>query len=338
VTDPEHYDAANATVGSGPYQLAEYRPAEAAYRLVANPTYFGGNVVVDEVQQINVPAETRIQSVQQHQVELVQSADASIIELIRSDSRLKVLDTAPLSIVRLAVNTSKPPLDRREVRQALMLAVDRARIAEVISRAAGIVGSPGIVPPETPWFNPDLPAYSFDPERAKQLLDGQTLSLELLADPTYREPELLQPMLQAIGVRLNVKRVDAKTRTQLLRDGNFQLAEVQHLGVGGDPDFLRRWQEGVEANDFAQGWTFTNAEFAQLARAQAGTLDTAARKQLVYRMQAILADELPTIPLYYRRFYWIYDSQRYTPMNTWGGLMNALPFVHNKLTFLRRAS
>jgi peptide/nickel transport system substrate-binding protein len=53
-------------------------------------------------------------------------------------------------------------------------------------------------------------------------------------------------------------------------------------------------------------------------------------------MQAILADELPTIPLYYRRFYWVYDQQRYTPMNTWGGLMNALPFVQNKLTFLRR--
>jgi peptide/nickel transport system substrate-binding protein len=336
VSDPERYDAANATVGSGPYQVAEYRAADAAYRLVANRTYFGGQVAVDEVQQLNVPTETRIQAIQQHQLELVQSTDAAVVDVTRSDPRLKVLETPPLSIVRLAVNTSKPPLDRREVRQALALALDRARIAEVITRAPPIVGSAGIVPPETPWFNPALPAYGFDPQRAKQLLGGQLLSLELLADPTYREPELLQPMLQAVGVTLNVKRVDAKTRTQLLREGNFQLAEVQHLGVGGDPDFLRRWQEGVEANDFAQGWTFANPEFAQLARAQAVTLDTAARQQLVYRMQAILADELPTIPLYYRRFYWVYDQQSYAPMNTWGGLMNALPFVQNKLTFLRR--
>jgi len=336
VSDPEHYTAANATVGSGPYQVAEYRSAEAAYRLVANPTYFAGQVMVDEVQQLNIPAETRIQALQQHQVELVQSADASVADLTRSDPRLQVLETPPLSIVRLAVNTSKPPLDRREVRQALTLALDRTRIAEVITRAPPIVGSAGIVAPETPWFDPDLPAYGFDPQRAKQLLGGQTFSLELLADPTYREPELLQPMLQAVGVTLNVKRVDAATRTQLLREGSFQLAEVQHLGIGGDPDFLRRWQAGTEANDFAQGWTFVNAEFSQLAEAQAATLDLAARKQLVDRMQAILADELPTIPLYYRRFYWVYDQQRYTPMNTWGGLMNALPFVQNKLTFLRR--
>jgi peptide/nickel transport system substrate-binding protein len=336
VSDPERYDAANATVGSGPYRVVEYRPAEGAYRLLANPNYFGGKVAVDEVQQLNIPTETRIQTIQQHQLELVQSADASVADLTRSDSQLKVLETPPLSIVRLAVNTSKPPLDRREVRQALMLALDRARIAEVVTRAPPIVGSAGILPPETPWFDPDLPAYSFDPQQAKKLLGGDTFSLEMLADPTYREPELLQPMLQAVGVTLNIKRVDPKTRTQLLREGTFQLAEVQHLGVGGDPDFLRRWQEGVEANDFAQGWTFSNPEFAQLASAQAVTLDPVARRKLVYRMQAILADELPTIPLYYRRFYWVYDQQRYTPMNTWGGLMNALPFVQNKLTFLRR--
>ncbi len=336
VVDPERYAAANASVGSGPFQMAEYRPAEGAYRFVANRTYFGGRVAVDELQQLSVPEETRVQSIQQHQLELVQSTDASVADAVRSDPRLKVLETAPLSIVRLAVNTSRPPLDRREVRQALMLALDRRRIAEVITRAAPLVGSAGIVPPETPWFDPDLPAYDFEPARAKQLLGGQTFSLELLADSTYREPELLEPMLQAVGVTLKVRRVDSRTRTQLLREGNFQLAEVQHLGVGGDPDFLRRWQEGVEANDFAQGWTFDNAEFAQLARAQAATLDAGARKQLVYRMQAILADELPTLPLYYRRFYWIYDQQGYTPMNTWGGLMNALPFVQNKLTFLQR--
>src|SRR3984893_17063507 len=51
VADPERYDSSDATVGSGPYQVAEYRPAEGAYRLVANPNYFAGKVAVNEVQQ-----------------------------------------------------------------------------------------------------------------------------------------------------------------------------------------------------------------------------------------------------------------------------------------------
>ena len=337
VAQPETYGGPDATLGSGPYRLAEYRSAEGAYRLLANPDYFAGQVVVHELQQLNVPDETRLQSIQQGQLELVQSADASITDLVKGSPRLKVLATPPLSVVRLAVNTESRPLDRVEVRQALVYALDRARIAQTLTRAAPIVASAGVIPPETPWFNPDpqVREYAFHPDTARALLGGQTYTLELLADPTNREPELMQPMLAAVGVSLNVKRVDGKTRTQLLREGNFQLGQVQHIGIGGDPDYLRRWYAGEEANDFAQGSVFHNAEYTRLAQEQAATLDPTRRKELVDRMQVILADQLPTLPLYYRRFYWVYDSTKYLPMNTWGGLMNGIPLVQNKLSFLR---
>jgi peptide/nickel transport system substrate-binding protein len=335
VAEPERYDGQDASVGSGPFELADYRPAEGAYRLVANPTYFGGRVTVQEFQQLNVPPETRIQTLQQRQLELVWSTDAAVEDVVKSDPRLSVLETPPLSIVRLAVNTRQPPLDRQEVRQAIAYGVDRARVASLVTRASPILGSPGVIPPETPWFNPRLPSYAYDPGRARELLGGQTYTLDLLADSTNREPELLQPMLQAVGITLNVQRVDGATRTQRLREGTFQLALMQHVGVGGDPDFLRRWSTGEEANDYAQGFTFRDPEFLSLAQEQMASVDPAQRKQLVFRMQETLADQLPTIPLYYRRFYWVYDARAYTPMNTWGGLMDGLPFVQNKLSFLR---
>jgi peptide/nickel transport system substrate-binding protein len=222
------------------------------------------------------------------------------------------------------------------VRQAVAYALDRASIAQAVTKGAPVVGSAGVVPPETPWFNPRVRTYPFDPDRARELLQGRSYTLELLADPSNREPELIQPMLQAAGINLVVKRVDSKTRTQLLREKNFLLSLVQHIGVGGDPDFLRRWYAGEEANDFAQGSVFHHPEYERLAREQAATLDPAKRKELAFRMQEILAEELPTIVLYYRRFYWVYESTKYTPMNTWGGLMNGIPLVQNKLTFLRR--
>jgi peptide/nickel transport system substrate-binding protein len=336
VSDPTTYDAPDATVGSGPFKLVEYRSAEGAYRLVANPTYFRGKVIVNEVQQLDSPPETRIQAIQQGQLELVYSSDASVADLFKDHPRLRVLETPPLSIVRLAVNTERPPLDRREVRQAVAYALDRASIAQAVTRGAPIVGSAGVVPPETPWFNPRVRTYPFDPDRARALLQGRSYTLELLADPSSREPELLEPMLQAVGINLVVKRVDGKTRTQLLREKNFLLGLVQHIGVGGDPDFLRRWYAGEEANDFAQGSVFHHPEYERLAREQATTLDPAKRKELVFRMQEILAEELPTIVLYHRRFYWVYDGRGYTPTNTWGGLMNGIPLVQNKLSFLRR--
>ena len=56
--------------------------------------------------------------------------------------------------------------------------------------------------------------------------------------------------------------------------------------------------------------------------------------KFVFQMQQILAEELPTIVLYHRRFYWVYDPSVFTPMATAGGLMNGIPFPNNKLTLL----
>ncbi|MDQ3658006.1 MAG: ABC transporter substrate-binding protein [Chloroflexota bacterium] len=247
---------------------------------------------------------------------------------------MAIHESAPLSIVRLAVNTTQAPLDRVEVRQAIAHALDRQRIAEAITRGPAIVGSAGVVPPETPWFNPNLPEYAYDPDRARELLGGEHFTIDLVADARAREPDLMVPMLEEVGITLNVQRVDSPTRIQLLRDGDFQLGFLTHIGVGGDPDYLRRWYNGEETNAYAQGSLFSNEEYTRLGEAQAETLDATERKELVYRMQEILAEQLPTIVLYHRRFYWMYDPARFMPMETWGGLMNGIPFPHNKLALI----
>lgn len=334
VADPVQYTGAGASVGSGPFRFVARNEAEGTYRLAANPAYWRGTARVAEWQQLAIPAAAQIETARQGGVDLVSGTDASVRGLLAGDPRLRVFESAPLSIVRLAVNTRRVPLDRREVRQAIMAALDRARIAETITRGAPITGGTGVVPPETPWFNPALPASTYDPAKARSLLGGTPVAVDLIADSAAREPDLMQPMLAAAGITVNVRRADAATRTKLQADGNFQLALTAHIGVGGDPDYLRRWYSGEEANAFAQGSIFDNAEYTRLGNAQAATLDPAQRKPLVLRMQEILADELPTIVLYHRRFYWVHDPARFTPMNTWGGLMNGIPLPVNKLTLL----
>jgi peptide/nickel transport system substrate-binding protein len=334
VDDPLKYAGPDATIGSGPYRLAEYRSADGAYRLVANPDYFKGRPSVAEIQQINAPTATRVQSVLQGQIDLALSVDASVLDLLPADGRIKVLETAPLSLVRLVLNTEQPPLDRVEVRQALMDALDRSAVARSVTHGAPVLGSAGIVPPETPWFAPKIQQYAYDPAAARQLLGGQPLTLDLLANPEYREPELLQPMLAAVGITLRTQRIDAKSKADRLRNKQFQMAELQHIGIGGDPDYLRRWYTGQEANESLQGDILHDPAFDALAQQQATTLDPSARRALIGQMQAILANDLPSIPLFYRRFYWVYDSTKIAPMNTWSGLMNGIPFVQNKLVFL----
>ena len=315
VSDPLHYDAADASLGSGPYRLAEYRSPEGAYRLTANRDYFKGPPRVQEVQQLSLPPETVVQALQQGQVDLAYTADASVVTLLQGNTRLKVLQTAPLSVVRLVLNTERPPLDRVDVRQALAVALDRAAVARAVTKGDPVVGSAGVIPPETPWYSPSVRQYAFDPAAARGLLGGERLPEETILHP--------------VGARLG--------RRDRGRDRRRRMCRSRHgLGdhVTAVADYLRRWYAGQEANLFAQGDVLHDPAFDALAQQQATTLDPAARKALVARLQDVLAEDLPTIPLFYRRFYWIYDSTRLTPMNTSGGLMNGIPLVDNKLIFL----
>ncbi len=334
VADPIAYDGPDRSIGSGPFALAEHDQTQGAYRLRAHEDYWRGRPLVREWRQLTVPAEARIQVVQRGEADVSLSTDASVRDLLADDPRLQVFETAPLSIVRLALNTERAPLDRKEVRQAIAYALDRRRIAETITRGPAVVGSAGIVPPETPWHNPSLTQYDYDPDRARALLGGQRHTIDLIADANARDPDLMQPMLEAVGITLRIQRVDAPTRIQLLREGGFQLALTSHIGVGGDPDYLRRWYAGEEANAFAQGSIFSHEEYGRLGEAQAATLDGEQRRAIVFRMQEIVAEELPTIVLYHRRFYWVYDPAAFTPVETWGGLMNGVPFPNNKLALI----
>lgn len=336
VSDPTTYEGEDRSVGSGPFSLAEYNQSEGAYRILANDRYWRGRPIVREWQQLTVPAEASVQAVQQDAADIALSTDASVRGLLADDPRLAVFETAPLSIVRLVLNTEQPPLDQKTVRQAIAYALDREQIAETITRGPAIVGSAGVVPPETPWHNPALESYAFDPDRARELLGGTRYTIDLIADVNAREPDLMAPMLAAVGIELRVTRVDAPTRIQLLDEGAFQMALTSHIGVGGDPDFLRRWYAGEETNAFAKGSIFVDAEFAALGEQQAAATDPEERRAILFRMQEILAEELPTIVLYHRRFYWVYRPAVFTPMHTWGGLMNGVPFPNNKLTLIER--
>ncbi|MCL6554203.1 MAG: ABC transporter substrate-binding protein, partial [Firmicutes bacterium] len=210
----------------------------------------------------------------------------------------------------------------------------------------------GVIPPGDPWYSERVRAYPYDPARARVLLqeagyadrngdgwledrDGGRLQVELVSTAA-RDVELIQQMLKEVGIDVRIRTVDAATRAQLGSEGRFQMLLATHVGSGGDPDYLRTWFVGEDANQFARGSRMRSPEYQRLARLQLRALDREARRRLIERMQIMLSEELPTLPLYYRRFFWIYDSRKFAPLPTRGGLMNGLPLIENKLAFLPR--
>jgi peptide/nickel transport system substrate-binding protein len=355
IEDPAQAQGPRAVTGSGPFQLAAYSSTTGEYLFRAHHGYFKGAPIFRELRYQVLPTEQQqLLAVQQGQVDAALTTDYAAAESLRTHPPLQVLQTEPLSVVRLLFNTRRPPFNDRLFRQAIAYALPRKQLASLVTHGPALVGGAGIVPPGTTWSNPAVKQYPYDPAQAAVLLDrlgtrmgadgirrtaaGTPLGVELLTDSSSPDAPLIQQMLRRVGVGVVLLPADPKTRSALVREGRFQMLLAAHIGVGGDPDFLRRWFAGEQANVLAVGDALDNDEFQRLAAQQVRTLDAASRRRMIFRMQEILADEVPTLPLYYRRFYWIYNSAKLHPFETPGGLMDGIPLIENKLVFLRPQS
>lgn len=76
-----------------------------------------------------------------------------------------------LSLEYIIFDITSPPFDDADVRRALALAVDRERLAALLLRNT-VMPVVGVLPPGMPGFNTYLLGQSFDPERARVLLDS----------------------------------------------------------------------------------------------------------------------------------------------------------------------
>ncbi len=355
VSDPLKFLDPAAVTGSGPYQLASYAEGKGEYLFRARDAHFAGTPLVRELAYVLIPPAQRAIALQNRAADLHYfSGEYDVVKAFGGLEPYRVFTTRPFSIVRLIFNVDRAPFTDKRVRHAVAYALDRKDIAERVTHAPDVVvGSAGVIPPESAWYA-KVKEYPYDPERARRLLeeagvadrdgdgvrelpDGAKLTLELLADPASDDAQLVMAQLRSVGIASRLLTADPKTRTELQQKRAFTLALTSHIGVGGDPDFLRRWFAGEVFNVFEYGNALHSPEFEALAEAQVRELDVARRKELVARMQHVLAEDLPTLPLYHRRFYYVYDPAKWDRwFNTAGGIMTGIALLENKLAFLDR--
>ncbi|MFA7562312.1 MAG: ABC transporter substrate-binding protein, partial [Methanoculleus sp.] len=249
----------------------------------------------------------------------------------------------------------RPELSDQKVRQAFAYAIDRNELVEKIQRGAGKPGNMGMLPEEHIWYNPDQPEYAFNVEQAEMLLesagwkdtdgdgirdrDGKKLSFTLsVGSDEVRFGEILKDRLGNVGIDIQVRALESKSRDANLKKGDFELIIAGYGGWGGDADFLRTKYTDVASttsalSPLASVYGYKNSELNALAAAEMTELDDEKRKGIVYDMQKILAEDVPAIPLLYttRPDVW-YISQ-------YDGWM--CPFNHHsrtmaKLSYLKR--
>jgi peptide/nickel transport system substrate-binding protein len=231
------------------------------------------------------------------------------------------LFTSPLpgySLVLFNLDSPNAPfLADQAVRQALAYGIDRERLLKDDIPGVGMLANSPILPDS--WaYNPDIPTYNYDPEKARSMLeeagwrdedgdgirekDGQSLELILLSDDAPHSL-LVNQAIATDWARIGVRAVtEPVSFTGLVSDflapRNFSAAIVNWELIG-DPDPYPLWsssQISPEGQNYG-GW---NNREADIAMEQARiTADREQRRQYYYEFQRIFAEDVPAIMLYH---------------------------------------
>ncbi|CAH8711278.1 ABC transporter substrate-binding protein [Paenibacillus thiaminolyticus] len=345
VSDPIAYRDPSALIGTGPFTLKQYDEKSGQYWFTANESYFKGSVNVKDVAYIDV--KNKVLSLQKNEINAASTLSYQEAEQLQKEGFQMMKSEPTGSAVRIVFNLDHPQLQDKRLRQALAYALDRADMAGKIAGGTPIPGSGGIIPPDSPWYNGKVKTYEYSTAKAEQMLDElgyrkdgtgvrQDLKLSVIVSSTSKEAQMMKEMLKKVGIELNIQQVDGVTFTSAMGENKYDMALTGHIGLSGDPDFLRLWFLGKASNSFAaRGSSFDHPQFQQLAQEQLQELDSAARKQIVGEMQLILSEELPTLVLYHRPFYFLYKEAEFDRwFNTYGGIADGIPLWDNKAAFI----
>jgi peptide/nickel transport system substrate-binding protein len=218
----------------------------------------------------------------------------------------------------LNFNVEDGALRDKRVRQAVALAMDRPAIVAALWRGNARLADTLLPPGHWARANDsDLAQYPYDPGRAETLLeeagfaagkDGVrlTLTLKISTDETTRLlAAVLQQQLRAAGIALNIRSAEFGTFYADVTHGAFQMYILKWVGSNEDPDIFRyMYSSGSFPPKGANRGHYVNARVDTLlaqAAAETGPADAVqARRRAEYvEIQKILADEMPSVPLWY---------------------------------------
>ncbi|MFG6468060.1 ABC transporter substrate-binding protein [Roseateles sp. BYS87W] len=298
-------------VGTGPFQLRSY-VKDAVVRYDAHPGYFRGKVALDKLLfSISPDPATRLQRLKAGECDIGLYPMPQTWDEIRRDTRLRLLMGPGLVTSFVGLNVEHKPLDDRRVRQALVLATDRATIARAVyGGAAEPAGNP--FPPSQWGYDTKAPPTLPNLARARELLkaagvpEGFPLKLWIRAGAGATNPnprataELLQADWARIGVKVEIVTLEFGELLKRTRAGEHDATLLAWASDNGDPDnFLTPNFACAAVAGGSNVARWCRKDFDALLAEAREVADGPKREALYRRAQALYRDDAPWVPLTY---------------------------------------
>ncbi len=299
-------------VGSGPYKFVSFDQSQNIVELAAHADYWEGSPKALKVRLKTVTDASALQAeLQTGGVDLApvpSNLPPDTLVTLGKAANLKVEQFDGSNIQYVGLNTQSPPLNNAKIRQAIGYAIDREKlIKELLFGQAKIASS--VLPTESWAYSPGT-QYSYDPAKAKQLLQeagykNEPIKFKYAASNAAfgQYAQAIQSSLAQVGLNVQIETLDPGTLRQQLAQGQFQLNTGVWIGGNQDPIFFKDLfttaripGENVNCCNRAR---YSNPDVDRLIDLAVNEVDRGKAKELYVQAWSQISSDLPLFPLWY---------------------------------------
>ena len=311
-------------VGTGPFKFKLW---EENVKLVLrrNPDYFEKDELGNQLPYLEAVAITFLPDKQseflqfvQGKLDFVSGLDNSYKDEIVStkgklqekyQSQVNLITSPYLNTEYLGFYMDSPSseIQSKKIRQAINYGFDRMKMIRYLRNGIGIPAVNGFIPKGLAGFN-NLKGYTYQPEKAKELVrqyieasGNNNPSIAIGTNSQYLDLcEFIQRELEKIGIQVQIDVVPPSTLRQMKSSG--ELAMFRASWIADYPDAENYLSLFYSKNFTPNGPNyahFKNNIYDSLYLASLSLPNIEKRKLLYEKMDSIIIEEAPVVPLYY---------------------------------------
>ncbi len=313
-------DLTRNPVGMGPYKLNKWISGQELI-LGSNRDYFEGRPYIDQYiyRMIPDPA-TMFLELQTGGIDLMGLTPLQYTKQTENAffrKNFRKFRYPQFAYTYMAFNLKHPFFKDKRVRQAIACAIDKQEIVEVVLFGLGRPATGPYVPNTWP-YNPDVKKYAYNPGNARQLLkeagwedtngDGIlekderpfrfTIFTNMGNSLRMNTATIIQWRLAKVGIKVDIRALEWSTFVNQFIDKRRFEAVILGWSIGLDPDQYDIWYSGKTKEKEFNFVSYSSPEVDALLEKGRRTFAIEERKKAYYRIQEILAEDLPYIFLY----------------------------------------
>lgn len=309
----------NHPVGSGAFFFEGYNRARTILSLRSNLDFHRGRPFLDRIEFKILEHDYRqYQQFLEKEIFHTDRIPTRFLKDAVKNPNFSFEERPALQVTYLGMNQTLKPFDDKNVRKAINHAINKNMVVRHILQNRGLAAQ-GPLPRGIPGYNPDLPAYDYNLQKARSFLkDGgyefndkgmvqnfKLLTLQIPPSEASRDlAGIVQANLADLGISIKLKVVAWSSHFEAIDQGDVAFFSLGWLADYPDADnILYSNFHSSSILNFYNSSRFSNSKVDQLLDQAREAGDESRRVRLYQEAEKIITEEVPWVFLHYPTTY-----------------------------------